>query len=112
MQQRQLLQTEELGWRKCSAERNSLPRAVARVLPHFVRESVSSSRSEEVDAAASAAADGGVRLAYAPCRDELPPPRFRAGTCMFKKPESVEAERVFGRGGRPFRMGDRGRLVL
>jgi len=32
MQQRQLLQTEELGWRKCSAETNSLPRAIARVL--------------------------------------------------------------------------------
>jgi len=40
------------------------------------------------------------------------PDACRVGTCMFKKPESVEAERVFGRGGRPFRMGDRGRLVL
>ena len=38
MQQRQLLQTEELGWRMRPAQKNSLPRAVARVLPHFVRE--------------------------------------------------------------------------
>ena len=38
MRQRQLLQTEELGWRKWPAEMNSLPRAFARVLPHFVRE--------------------------------------------------------------------------
>ena len=38
MQQRQLLQTEEFGGGARPAEKNSLPRAFARVLPHFVRE--------------------------------------------------------------------------
>jgi hypothetical protein len=40
MQQRQLLQTEELGWRRRPAQKNSLPRACSRVLPHYVRERV------------------------------------------------------------------------
>ena len=38
MRQLQLLQTEEFGGGARPAETNSLPRAFARVLPHFVRE--------------------------------------------------------------------------